>query len=254
MTSVAPNLPFFPFGPSTGSELPRNPQDGEATSASFERLLGEASLAAGIPMNASFAATGTLGFECKATPSLPVQSRSIHQPDTLAPRSPEARPQAAEFAAIAPTGIRGAHDPRGETSAAVPPRRDSPPLIFGRHHAVSDPQPLTVAAEPPARCSTVAMEDATDRAQRVSSCARASIEHELSSTGANVSVAVELIGEALCVHVHLPACPDEERQRLIDRARAMLDERGLNDAGLVIHTHAFARGKPMSKGEPMHGR
>lgn len=252
MTSVSPRLPFLPFDPSTrgGGELRSDPRETGEFALSFEQLLADAAHAKAIPLNASFAETGTLGFEVEQTPTPALElDGSLHfgisPPPALILRQDTRSPEAAQPDVVSTTVDAHVDGGRVRTSA-----NEYPPAMAGRLRAGAHAQPAPTAGWLPNQLAVITMDEPP---APVDASRRAGVEDALASLGTNVSVALELLGDALRVHVHLPACSELERQRLIGRARDMLRDRGLVQAELIIHERASNRGALSSQRESVRG-
>lgn len=253
MASINPYLPYLPLPLSLDAADTRDERGRGTPMDSFRLLLEAAANTPDRPLNVSFAETGTIGFE--------------HQLPAFTSHACTAAPQPHAVPAI---------DADGGAIPAVPitPTHGEAPRM-GDHTGQNDPLPKPYAGSasrtlvggpstPPARptrtgspwaqfASKVSQDNGSGHIDGAARSERRAVEKALSPPAADVSVSMELMDGTLRVHVHLSQCSDEERQRLINRARDMLDERGLAGAELVVHLHDVARTDRLSRERPSHG-
>lgn len=253
MTSVTPNPPSFPIGPSTAGEPAHDRHDRGVATLSFERLLGHASLAQAIPLNASFAETGTLGFEDGPPRLLADELKSLRRPAPVLPFVHEAMPLTTRPDALALAVPDRISASGGDIALASSQEHMRPVPETRSQLATSRAQLFPGAARLATPSTTVRTESPISEIQHTATSASALLEDALSSRGAAVSVAMELIDGVLRVHVHLPACPEVERQRLIARAREILEECGFAGAEVIAHAYSFDRGMQTSEGGIVRG-
>jgi hypothetical protein len=206
MTSVAPHAPLLALSQSAAGQSPLLRDEGCAATPSFELLLSDASRARTPSPNASFAETGTLGFEDGKMLTAHLEPTPAgHAPLALQPPV-DITVQAAGLVSEAMTAL----------DRILPPGKDIAPQASSEQARLSSDtriqqsllrtQPV-IAPALRATLSTIApAKNESSDTQLAAANTRKLLEGDLAASGAAVSVTVEQMDSGLRIHLHLPAC------------------------------------------------
>ncbi len=180
-------------------------------------------------LTASFSETGTLGFERGTT------SNGDDALQTIPPRVAEE------------LNTHILDNSWGKSSTTLEPAqfsysshdtRESPIVVSNlgrRAMRIAAPAQRGAPTFVPRAMEQAAADSPESVITRLSTSKVARITDALSTLGSGVSISLELIGDTLRIHIHLPVCAEDERQKLSERAQDILDAIAPPGAELVVH-------------------